>query len=157
MEKEVFKPIPIQEKIKQIELNNRLDAEKNELEQIFAQRKSPRIESLEQKPYSDDNNIGGGGGGDEKTDDEKSCENESFDFHENGTNGCGTAIPPKPLPRTSRTNSMTESNSIEEMLTSPTPRPQPKPRTTATYKVRLLVVIFLVVFCLFCFNFVHFS
>lgn len=138
---DIVKPptfMPIKDKIKQMEHNNRLEAEKNEFEQIFKEvtthaRKSPRIESIEQNKQSPEFCEE-----EEKTDDEKSVEgcgggrdDYHYDFSPPPTNGSG-GVPPKPLPRTSRTNSMTESNSLEEMAAN---RPQPKPRTTA-YKVR---------------------
>lgn len=160
--------IPIKDKIKTMDQNNRLEAEKNEFEKIFSEvtskdRKSPRIESLGginksplvEKPQEQDE--------DEKTDDEKSVEKtsenggglapESMDdekddgagddscssYEEDNTggqfqNGSNGAPPPKPLPRTSRTNSIADTNSNVEEIVSPTTRPQPKPRTTA-YKV----------------------
>lgn len=185
----IVKPnfIPIKDKIKQMETNNRLEAEKIEFEKIFTEvtckeKKSPRIEALELKspaeksfhsqPQIEDKVE------DEKTDDEKSVEkrengneqdnednNDCGDYNKyGGDDSCSSNegecngnskyqngsnnIPPKPLPRTSRTNSIVESISLEEVV-SPTPRPQPKPRTTA-YKVSKFSLhrIFVVFFCL---------
>lgn len=61
---------------------------------------------------------------------------------ENG-NTCGNAVPPKPLPRTSRNNSISSLSSEQGNTEESTgPRPVAKPRTTASsYKVYLYLFI----------------
>lgn len=148
--------VPIKEKHKVT--NNRIEAERNEFELKFKEvtckpEKSPLLEMCDLKtPIKEEDETVQ----EEKVDDEKnnseangnghsSSNNESLEEEDKGfdsppsseteCNGNMKQIaPPKPLPRTSRTNSLAESNSMEEVVLSPTQRPLPKPRTTA-YKV----------------------
>lgn len=153
----VVKPafVPIKDKIKV--QNNRIEAERHEFELKFKEvtckpEKSPLLEmcsELKTPIKEEDEGIQ-----DEKIDDEKNNSSESNGTHSSSNNDsleeemnsppsseteCNGNLkhqitPPKPLPRTSRTNSLAESNSMEEVVVSPTQRPLPKPRTTA-YKV----------------------
>lgn len=64
-------------------------------------------------------------------------DSNKLDMDQNGpAKGC--IVAPTPLPRTSRTNSMTDPSSSEESSTG-SPRPSPMPRVTigSGYKVRL--------------------
>lgn len=164
----IVKPtfVPIKDKIKVT--NNRIEAERNEFELKFKEvtckpEKSPLLEMCDLKtPMKEEEEEVQ----EEKVDDEKnssesngnghsSSNNDSLEEEDKGMDSppsseteCNGNLkqitPPKPLPRTSRTNSLAESNSMEEVVLSPTQRPLPKPRTTA-YKVP-------VINCLFVFN-----
>lgn len=58
--------------------------------------------------------------------------------NENGSNGCGQ-VPPKPLPRTSRNNSVSSDQGFVMIGDEITPRPVAKPRSTSiSYKVYIL-------------------
>lgn len=74
----------------------------------------------------------------------KSITNVSNGTHtKNGHTTSGTAdiLPPKPLPRTSRNNSVSEQgNSFDEA--DKIPRPVARPRTSTTYKVDKKIVVF---------------
>lgn len=160
----IVKPsfVPIKEKAKVT--NNRIEAERNEFELKFKEvtckpEKSPLLEMCELKtPIKEEDE----GIQEEKVDDEKnnsesngnghsSSNNDSLEEEDKGLesppsseNECNgnmkQVAPPKPLPRTSRTNSLAESNSMEEVALSPTQRPLPKPRTTA-YKVPDITIL----------------
>lgn len=68
-----------------------------------------------------------------------SVDSNKLDLDQNGSSKF-TTVAPTPLPRTSRTNSMTDPSSSEESSASTgSPRPSPLPRVTigSGYKVRL--------------------
>lgn len=82
----------------------------------------------------------------EKSSDELSTDNDysassnkSIHGYENGSNGCGGQVPPKPLPRTSRNNSVSSDQGFVMIGDEITPRPVAKPRSTSiSYKVYFL-------------------
>lgn len=68
--------------------------------------------------------------------------------HQNGT----VTLPPKPLPRTSRTNSVSDQGQeeINNAINGSIPRPAPRPRTTAgSYKVDIGFLLCLEFFSVF--------
>ncbi|XP_055618572.1 coronin-7 isoform X2 [Toxorhynchites rutilus septentrionalis] len=135
----IVKPafVPIKDKIKQMEQQS--ISEKSEFEQKFKEVMS----SKDNKNAENANTI---------IDPTKACyEHESNGNHPNQTSQDddgsveesdqpGEMTPPKPMPRTSRNNSVSEqlSGAGDEIQVVPAPRPIARPRTTSTgYKPRL--------------------
>ncbi|XP_058813548.1 coronin-7 isoform X2 [Topomyia yanbarensis] len=134
----IVKPtfIPIKDKIKQMEQQSH--SEKSEFEQKFKE-----VTSNKDTKNTENANI---------VIEPNSCyETESNGNHPNRTSQDddrsleepdqpGEVTPPKPLPRTSRNNSVSDQLSVasEEVPVVPAPRPVARPRTTAAgYKPRL--------------------
>lgn len=134
----IVKPafVPIKDKIEKMKMEQQSNSEKNEFEQRFKE-----VTSAKENKNTENANI---------MIDPKPCyENESNGNHlnkvgEDDTGGVeeldqpGEVKPPKPMPRTSRNNSVSDQLSIcsEEVPVVPAPRPVARPRTTATgYKV----------------------
>ncbi|XP_058442942.1 coronin-7 isoform X2 [Malaya genurostris] len=134
----IVKPtfVPIKDKIKQMEQQSH--SEKSEFEQRFKEVTSNRDNKNAENAntviepnscYDTENN--GNHQNKSSQDDDRSLEEPDQP---------GEVTPPKPLPRTSRNNSVSDQLSVvsDEIPVVPAPRPVARPRTTATgYKPRL--------------------
>uniref|UniRef100_A0A182NVF3 Coronin n=1 Tax=Anopheles dirus TaxID=7168 RepID=A0A182NVF3_9DIPT len=151
----IVKPtfVPIKEKIKQMEQQSQSQPEKCELEQRFKELAQGKDE--DGNPLPCDENNGNGNHHPNSHQQQHQHQREptsasSFDSEPDGAGRAGETTPPKPLPRTSRNNSVSEQLSGtggEELspsvvnpaanTTSAAPRPVARPRTTSGYKPRL--------------------
>lgn len=100
-------------------------------------------EKIDDEKNNSESNGNNGNGHSSSNNDSLEEEDKGMDSPPSSETECNGNLksqvtPPKPLPRTSRTNSLAESNSMEEVALSPTQRPLPKPRTTA-YKVPVII------------------
>lgn len=134
---EITSFVPIKDKIKQMEQQNNkqhyYEPEKCELELKFCEivkesnliedelNESKEVDLMEECSTGSNGSNGSNG-------------TEVNGKHQNGT----VTVPPKPLPRTSRTNSVSDQGQeeINNGINGSIPRPAPRPRTTAgSYKV----------------------
>uniref|UniRef100_A0A182KAP6 Coronin n=1 Tax=Anopheles christyi TaxID=43041 RepID=A0A182KAP6_9DIPT len=144
--------VPIKEKIKHMEQQSH--TEKCELEQRFKE-----ISSVHKEHKDEDGNApppvplveNNGNGNHHHQQQQRETSSSSFDSETEGR--AGETTPPKPLPRTSRNNSVSEQlagtggsgpadDVSPSLVTAPTnvasvPRPVARPRTTSGYKPRL--------------------
>ncbi|XP_065076426.1 coronin-7 isoform X1 [Ochlerotatus camptorhynchus] len=133
----IVKPafVPIKDKIKQMEQQSH--SEKSEFEQKFKEVTSNKNTEnanivIEPKPCYTENESNG------NHPDQLGSEDQDGNVDE--TIQTGEVTPPKPLPRTSRNNSVTDQpmGSAEEVPVVPAPRPVARPRMSTTgYKPRL--------------------
>lgn len=102
--------------IKRFDNKYKEDAEKQLRKE---EQRSSNIQNNSEKSFSDEEN--------------KSSESDGGSYKNgHGSNG---STPPKPLPRTSRNNSVSEQGTVLPEDTSNGSRPVARPRTAATYKV----------------------
>lgn len=133
----IVKPafVPIKDKIKQMEQQSH--SEKSEFEQKFKEvttlNKNTENANIVIEPkacYNNENESNGNHPDQLGSDDQEGNVDETVQT--------GEVTPPKPLPRTSRNNSVTDQpmGSAEEAAVVPAPRPVARPRmSTAGYKV----------------------
>lgn len=155
---EITSFVPIKDKIKQMEQQNNkhsYEPEKCELELKFNEivKESSQMEDevIESKDTSlvdliEECSTGSNGSN-------GSNGSEINGKHQNGT------VPPKPLPRTSRTNSVSDQGQeeINNGVNGSIPRPAPRPRTTAgSYKVHIMDFSFVFRIFRFFFILLHF-
>ncbi|XP_062539454.1 coronin-7 isoform X2 [Armigeres subalbatus] len=136
-EASIVKPnfIPIKDKIKQMEQQSH--SEKSEYEQKFKEVTSNKNTEnanifIEPKPLYSENESNGNHPEQCGTDDQDGSSDEPIQT--------GEVTPPKPLPRTSRNNSVTDPpvGAGEDVPVVPAPRPVARPRMSTTgYKPRL--------------------
>lgn len=116
----------------------RFDNKYKEDEEKQLRKEEQRSASIQnsEKSFSDEEN--------------KSSESDNGSYKNgHGTNG---STPPKPLPRTSRNNSVSEQGTVLPEDTSNGSRPVARPRTAATYKVdKIHLLSCMIYFSLFCF------
>uniref|UniRef100_A0A182QAX7 Coronin n=1 Tax=Anopheles farauti TaxID=69004 RepID=A0A182QAX7_9DIPT len=148
----IVKPtfVPIKEKIKHMEQQqSQSQPEKCELEQRFKELAQGKDEDGNPLPFDEKN---GNGNHHHHHHQREATSGSSFDAEPDGVTGrAGETTPPKPLPRTSRNNSVSEqlsgtggSDELSPSVVSPAaitaagiPRPVARPRTTSGYKPRL--------------------
>lgn len=128
--------VPIKDKIKQMEQNNKItyECEKSEFEQKFKEIVDHSVENNAEDINEDEPELNSRSL--EKSDSVETPENSSEGNEINGKHQNGS-IPPKPLPRTSRTNSVSDQGNDEiNNGSNGGNRPIAKPRTTtSSYKV----------------------
>lgn len=141
---EITNFVPIKDKIKQMEQQNNkhsYEPEKCELELKFSEivkesnlnedelnesKETSLVDLLEECSTGSNGSNGSSNGS-----------SEINGKHQNGS----VTVPPKPLPRTSRTNSVSDQGQeeINNGVNGSIPRPAPRPRTTAgSYKVDIM-------------------